>query len=116
MYADIKSCVSLNNSFSPFFKSVCGVRQGENLSPILFALYMNDLDTYLRQNNRGLDVSMQCDDFSIFLKLFVLLYADDTIIVSEDPTSFQQLLNDFSEYCKIWKLDINMNKSNDFRH
>jgi hypothetical protein len=111
MYADIKSCVSLNNSFSPFFKSVCGVRQGENLSPILFALYMNDLDTYLRQNNRGLDVSMQCDDFSIFLKLFVLLYADDTIIVSEDPTSFQQLLNDFSEYCKIWKLDINMNKT-----
>ena len=43
MYYDIKSCISLNGSNSPFFASSSGVRQGENLSPVLFAIYLNDL-------------------------------------------------------------------------
>ncbi len=34
MYQGIKTCVSVNNDTSPYFPSFCGVRQGENLSPI----------------------------------------------------------------------------------
>ena len=36
MYKDIKSCVMHSGEQSCFFKSQIGVRQGENLSPILF--------------------------------------------------------------------------------
>ena len=36
MYYDIKSCRSLNGDVSAFFASSCGVRQSENLSPVLF--------------------------------------------------------------------------------
>ena len=35
MYRDIKSCVSVAGEKSAFFHSFSGVRQGENLSPVL---------------------------------------------------------------------------------
>lgn len=46
-----------------------------------------------------------------WLKLLVALYADDTLIVSDTPEYFQRSLNSFYNYCKEWKLSINMSKS-----
>ena len=43
MYNDIKSCVAVNGEFSDFFQSCRGVRQGENLSPILFSIFFKRL-------------------------------------------------------------------------
>ena len=40
MYGNIKSCVKFNNECSIFFACKNGVRQGENLSPLLFAMYL----------------------------------------------------------------------------
>ena len=55
MYTNIKSCISHNGFKSNFFTSNAGVRQGENLSPILFALFLNDLETHLRsRENTGI--------------------------------------------------------------
>ena len=47
MYEGIKSCVFSGNIKSNYFTSNTGVRQGENLSPMLFALYINDLENHL---------------------------------------------------------------------
>ena len=44
MYDNIKSCINVNGSISEFFISNSGVRQGENLSPFLFALFINDIE------------------------------------------------------------------------
>ena len=38
------------NECSGYFISNLGVRQGENLSPVLFCIYLNDLEDYLSQN------------------------------------------------------------------
>ena len=54
MYADAKSCVRVSGKLSDFFQCTAGVRQGENLSPILFALYLNDFQQFLEENARGL--------------------------------------------------------------
>ena len=43
--------------------------------------------------------------------LFVILYADDTIILSDNAKEFQDVLNTFNEYCKKWKLKINICKT-----
>lgn len=78
MYMNMKSCVSVDGTTSNLFSCNCGVRQGENLSPILFALFLNDLEDYLyNQQSNGLNLNDANVDPSIYLKLILLLYADD---------------------------------------
>jgi hypothetical protein len=91
MYQNIKSCVKHNGNHSQFFSSEIGVRQGENLSPILFSLYLNDLQTYLEAHGAA---GIELDE--PWLKLLILLYADDTVIVSDNPVDFQHSLNYFN--------------------
>ena len=47
MYKNIKSQVTTKEGSSNFFNCGVGVRQGENLSPFLFSIFLNDLDHYL---------------------------------------------------------------------
>ena len=56
-------------------------------------------------------VRTQTDDFFSMLKIVILLYADDTVIILDDPDSFQKCLDDFNDYCNIRKLKINVSKS-----
>ena len=112
MYQGIKSCISFNGNQSSFFQSFRGVRQGENLSPVLFALFLNDLEFFLTTRNcSGIDLQFTSDDVNMYIQLFVLLYADDTVIFGTDETEFQNNLNAFYEYSKIWRLDINYDKT-----
>ena len=45
---------------------------------------------------------MSDDDLSTYIKIFVLLYADDTVIFGTDEVSFQNYLNASFEYSQIW--------------
>ena len=47
----------------------------------------------------------------MFLKLHLLLYADDTVILAETPNDLQISLNSMAEYCKYWELSINVTKT-----
>ena len=112
MYNDIKSCVSVLGNESPFFTSLSGVRQGENLSPVLFSIYLNDLDDYLSQNlNAGIQIDFDNEYMSVMTRLVVLLYADDTIILASDENDLQRSLDKFYDYCQSWKLTVNINKT-----
>ena len=48
--------------------------------------------------------------FRIMFELFVKLYADDTVLLSETKEGMQQSLDIFQLYCDLWKLDVNINK------
>jgi hypothetical protein len=48
---------------------------------------------------------------NILMKTFLLLYADDTLLFSETYEGMQNLLNVFSDYCKLWKLEVNLSKT-----
>ena len=50
-------------------------------------------------------------DLTVWLKLLILLYADDTVIFSTNQHDLQNNLNIFNDYCKIWHLNINVNKT-----
>ena len=47
MYGKAKACIMPGVYLSSFFSSSVGVRQGENLSPILFSLFLNDLTQFM---------------------------------------------------------------------
>ena len=101
----IKSCVKNKEGFSNFFPCECGVRQGENFSFILFSLYLN----YLFKNTwKGIKLVYNTD---ILLHIIVLLYADDTILISDNPRDLQSISDKFKEYCDTWKLTVNLNKT-----
>ena len=101
MYAEAKSCVMANNTLSDLFKIDIGVRQGENLSPVLFSFFLNDMNSYLANEMNGLTTiideinhcGMNPNIANVFHKLFVLLYADDTIIFAESAHELQKGLS-----------------------
>ena len=51
MYDGMKSCARSKNAQSDILKSQTGVLQGEVLSPILFSIHVNDLETDFPTNN-----------------------------------------------------------------
>ena len=72
---------------------------------------MNDLEQFLRLDGQnGVRISASDNEINLLLRLFVLLYADDTLILSDNEEEFQIMPNKFDEYCKIWKLTVNVEK------
>ena len=45
------------------------------------------------------------------MKLFILLYADDTAILAENEKEMQNAVKMLEHYCNIWGLKINVNKT-----
>ena len=113
LYVNAKSCVKLDGKLSDYFGCFKGVRQGENLSPVLFAIYLNDFQSFLSERCSGLqDLNSFCDDeFEIYLRLYVLLYADDTIILAESAPDLQNALSGLHDYCDKWELKVNLTKT-----
>ena len=115
LYNNTKSCVRVGNSDSSFFHCKVGVRQGENLSPLLFSIYLNDFQNYISNNFTGLPfLSNNVIDFSdinMYFNLYCLLYADDTIVFAENDVQLQLALDAVFYYCNKWALQVNTSKS-----
>jgi hypothetical protein len=47
MYENAKSCVRQGTNLSKYFQSNVGVHQAENLSPVLFSLFLNGLVEFI---------------------------------------------------------------------
>ena len=85
-HSDTSNIIRLNGMLSNEFSSTQGVRQGDNLTPSLFSLYLNGLLTEMKQTNVGLNVGTGC-------KVNVLAYADDVVLLSYNENDMQKLLN-----------------------
>ena len=95
--ANRKQFCSLNGLHSKARKVTCGIPQGSYLGPLLFIIYLNDLEEYLQSSRAS-------------------IYADDTslTIASSDPVKLvddahHELLN-ISEWMRVNKLNPNPQK------
>ena len=87
MYKQVKSCVFKDGQRSEFFISDTGMRQGETLTPLLVSLFVNDIEEFLLDSNCKY-IDMYDDTLNNYLKLFVLMYTDDTLVMAN---SLQEL-------------------------
>ena len=101
-----------------FFSSMSGVCQGENLSPNLISLFLNDLVHFISNSYNVLstlseDVAsiLNTEDIEVLFKLYLLLYEDDTVIFAESHEELQTALDTMQLYCDTWKLQVNTSKT-----
>jgi exonuclease III len=89
------SCIKWFSTFSYAFKICLGVRQGSVLSPYLFAIYLDDLADH-RSNGRF---------------TYIILYADDILLLSSSLCELQNILHACERELKWLDMSINVNKS-----
>ena len=103
MYSSNTLQVRVDDKLSDKFKSEIGVKQGDNLSPTLFNLFLNDLVSCFDD---------LCHPVCLGSSMFnSLLYADDIILLSTKADGLQRCLDKLSSYCSSWGLSVNHNKT-----
>ena len=90
-----KQRVVINGTASDWAPVTSGVPQGSVLGPVLFIIYINDIDVGL--NNL---ISKFADDTKI----------GNSIITDHDRISLQEDLNKISEWSQRWEMPFNVNK------
>lgn len=108
MYKTTLSRVRWNGDLSDPFEISRGVLQGEVLSPLLFSLYINDMQSYFDNHNAPV---VNADHLNERLVLNSAFFADDTFLISTSAQGLQYLLDKLSSYCKMRHLYINESKS-----
>ena len=91
MYTKTRSSVKVDDDFSNWFETECGVSQGDVLSPTLFNIFINDLSTEL--NLLRIVITLGDDRISH------LLYADDLTLMPENENDLQTLINCVENWC-----------------
>ena len=66
LFSGCSMCIKWQNIYSEYFGIEFGVRQGSVLSPIVFAVYIDDI----------------CDCISLARGCSIVLYADDVLLIS----------------------------------
>ena len=90
-----------------FFSCENFLRQGENITPLLFSLFINDLNEYLQEHgNTGIEIEYNDGQIFKMLCILVLLFADDTVLLATSLEQLQKCLTDFNPYCKRWQLTV----------
>ena len=101
MYSSPSSCVLINDRLTDGFEVNSGTWQGDFLSPILLAVFIEAQE--IRDTGLGLEVG---DD-----KLALVMYADDIGVLGELAKDTQSLLDILSRCCFWWGMKANINKS-----
>ena len=107
LYSNPRSRISLNEHKTEYFHCPIGVKQGDCLSPTLFAIFINDLAKEIKESGIGIQI-----EENLFIN--ILLYADDIVLLTSSENDLQDLLFIVENWCKKWRLEVNLTKTNIF--
>ena len=92
-YRNQSFCVRWGNTYSDFFLISNGVRQGSILSPLLFNVYIDDLNLELNATKLGCKMGgIQMNNFS---------YADDMVILAPSMKALRKLIST----CELYAIE-----------
>jgi hypothetical protein len=109
LYSNPRSRIILNEQRTDYFDCPIGVKQGDCLSPTLFAIFINDLANEIKQSDIGVKLNTEQD---IGVLVNVLLYADDIVLIAGTEDELQSLIFIVENWCKQWRLELNLTKTN----
>ncbi len=85
IYHRAQCAVRINGFMTDWFSSTQGTKQGDNLSPNCFSMYLNQLLSELKASGLGVSIG---DD-----KISVLAYVDDLVLLAENSRDLQTLID-----------------------
>ena len=71
----------------------------------MFSLFLNDTELHIQAD---INANITFDQLSIYL----LLFADAAVLISESADGSQSSLNNLLEFCTKWNIIINVDKTN----
>ena len=113
IYAADKACVSTKDGPSDRFDCSIGVKQGCPLSPLLFSLYLAEVETLLEEASEETDCPRLAE-----LLIAILLFADDIALFSYTTKGLQRQLDILHAFCsdRGLKVDVRKTKTMVFEH
>ena len=103
MYESLSTCVFLSDGLSQTFTSKVGLKQGCNLSPTFFNLFINDFI----DNIKDIPNSPKLGDINVNS----LFYADDLVLIAKSKEDLQLLINKLHAFSNKWFLEVNTSKT-----
>jgi sorting nexin-29 len=101
--AMIRICTLLGKT--ELVRLIKGLLQGDPLSPLLFNIFLNDLETFFKiRGFHGVKVAENKE-------ILVLSYADDVVLFSKSPVDLRDKLLCLEEYCREKDLTLNTEKT-----
>jgi hypothetical protein len=95
-----------DNRLTQFFDCPVGLRQGCILSPELFSIFINEIASAV--DGKGMHGIQLLPGL---IELFILLFADDIVLLSDTARGLQNQINILNDACKNLSLNINKEKT-----
>lgn len=104
IYSKTRNEVIAGEGMSEAFGTECGVRQGCPLSPILFNLFLDDIDENWEKRKEGGTVMGKG-------KFYALKYADDIAVLAETAGELTKMLKSLERFVDGCKMEVNATKT-----
>jgi hypothetical protein len=103
-YACVRRSVIVNDQITEPFECKSGVAQGAVDSPTLYDVFIDELASHLYSEGFGVIVAGG-------IRIPLLMYADDVVLMSESAQQLQRMLDAVARYAELWQFTYNISKS-----
>ena len=105
LFKTVCSCIKSCNCTSKLFDCPLGVRQGCMCSPLQFSIFISILnDEVLQSRGNGVKLSSREE-------IKILKFADDVVLMSDNPSGLRQHILALSRFCNKWGMKVNRDKT-----
>ena len=106
IYKNVQASVKHGNTSTKLFDCPSGVKQGCNLSPLIFSLLITEVATHISTHGRHGYQFMPGTQ-----EIFSLLFADDIALIATTPTGLQNQINNLKRASNQLGLTVNLTKT-----